>query len=367
MSDPMTSAEVEDILSSIRRLVSEETRAEARTEPAEDKPKDRLVLTPSLRVEVKSAPVAEAAVEADAPDADTDEIAPDAEAGAAPDALEAATFVEDAALDAPDTQMPDEEPEGAAQLPSEQGAPVSEADIEATETAEIFGGVSAFRRAPQHEKLTFGTLRATDDTEPQDVHVATVTELTPDTPDDVADTSQEADVAEDVQEEPSEAPAETLSEKIAALETLIARRSEQWEPDDTGAGEAAGTHDASVMAWEDTETGMGFDADAPLDTAFEESNPAHPVDAFAQDVTSPLEDDAAWDQGAVDAETSDPFDADADLPPEDAIIDEAAMRELIAELVREELQGALGERITRNVRKLVRREIHRALAAQDLE
>ena len=33
----------------------------------------------------------------------------------------------------------------------------------------------------------------------------------------------------------------------------------------------------------------------------------------------------------------------------------------------EELQGALGERITRNVRKLVRREIQRALTAQDLE
>ena len=31
------------------------------------------------------------------------------------------------------------------------------------------------------------------------------------------------------------------------------------------------------------------------------------------------------------------------------------------------LAWALGERITRNVRKLVRREIHRALTSQDLE
>ena len=48
-------------------------------------------------------------------------------------------------------------------------------------------------------------------------------------------------------------------------------------------------------------------------------------------------------------------------------LDEDALRDLVADIVREELQGALGERITRNVRKLVRREIHRALAAQELE
>jgi hypothetical protein len=39
---------------------------------------------------------------------------------------------------------------------------------------------------------------------------------------------------------------------------------------------------------------------------------------------------------------------------------------MVSEIVRQELQGALGERITRNVRKLVRREIQRALTAHDL-
>ena len=56
-----------------------------------------------------------------------------------------------------------------------------------------------------------------------------------------------------------------------------------------------------------------------------------------------------------------------DLLSEEAVIDEAALREMVAEIVRQELVGALGERITRNVRKLVRREIHRALSAQDFE
>ncbi|MEM9709160.1 MAG: hypothetical protein AAF871_10245 [Pseudomonadota bacterium] len=51
---------------------------------------------------------------------------------------------------------------------------------------------------------------------------------------------------------------------------------------------------------------------------------------------------------------------------EPALLDEIGLRDLVAEIVREELQGGLGERITRNVRKLVRAEIQRAFAARDL-
>ena len=54
-------------------------------------------------------------------------------------------------------------------------------------------------------------------------------------------------------------------------------------------------------------------------------------------------------------------------PSEETLLDEDALRDIVSEIVRQELQGALGERITRNVRKLVRREIHRALASQQLE
>jgi hypothetical protein len=52
---------------------------------------------------------------------------------------------------------------------------------------------------------------------------------------------------------------------------------------------------------------------------------------------------------------------------DEVVIDADALRELVAEIIREELQGALGERITRNVRKLVRREIARALETRPLE
>jgi len=48
------------------------------------------------------------------------------------------------------------------------------------------------------------------------------------------------------------------------------------------------------------------------------------------------------------------------------LLDEEMLREMVSEIVRRELQGSLGERITRNVRKLVRREIYRALETRDL-
>ena len=52
---------------------------------------------------------------------------------------------------------------------------------------------------------------------------------------------------------------------------------------------------------------------------------------------------------------------------DETLVDEDSLRDMVAEIVREELSGELGERITRNVRKLVRREIHRALMARDFD
>jgi hypothetical protein len=46
----------------------------------------------------------------------------------------------------------------------------------------------------------------------------------------------------------------------------------------------------------------------------------------------------------------------------EAALGDEALRRLIEEVVRQELAGALGERITRNVRKLVRRELRRVLS-----
>jgi hypothetical protein len=81
--------------------------------------------------------------------------------------------------------------------------------------------------------------------------------------------------------------------------------------------------------------------------------------AVGSDVDPSLGDAAA---DAPDAPGASDFAID-----EEGFIDEDALRRIVAEVVREELQGALGERITRNVRKLVRREIRLVLAADELD
>lgn len=49
------------------------------------------------------------------------------------------------------------------------------------------------------------------------------------------------------------------------------------------------------------------------------------------------------------------------------ILDEEALRGMINAIVREELQGELGDRISRNLRKLIRREIAQMMADGDKE
>ena len=86
-------------------------------------------------------------------------------------------------------------------------------------------------------------------------------------------------------------------------------------------------------------------------------------------------DDVGSDSDAYNAEGDNAETVEVDVEPQQAVFSqpvdkllaENALHDIVRETVREELQGALGERITRNVRKLIRREIHRALAAQELE
>lgn len=129
---------------------------------------------------------------------------------------------------------------------------------------------------------------------------------------------------------------DALTAKIAELETAIAKTSDQWEPDGISKDDYAGTESAG-MAWPET---------ADLDAT-----------------GAPVRDEHGTD--AADAAPAEIQDEKG--PGDDQVLDEEALRELVADIVRSELQGPLGERITRNVRKLVRREIHRALAARDLD
>ena len=300
MSKPVTNSQVEDVLSSIRRLVSDNKKnsASAGVLPVQDK----LVLTPQLRVsEDGSEPQAEIA--------DTD----GASAGAAPDTGDLRSQVshenipDDSSCDAPlqlSPEMADDALEGIDS--TEEPLP----DQSAVQKTDGDGGfVFSRRHAPASYARAPQVTGADADEGPLDVSVLS---------------------------RASEAEARShLSEKIAALETAIARTADQWEPDGNGRDAYAGTR-APSMEWRD---GVSFDGKG-----------------------APLSDDDLTEPVAT-------VDDEADVPwaEEDQIIDEEALRLLVGDIVRSELQGELGERITRNVRRLVHREIMRALAARDLD
>lgn len=302
MSESVTNVEVEDVLSSIRRLVSDEKRPSVAviSEPSND----RLVLTPALRV----------AGSDEIADNETDNV-PAIQAwsdfGASPDYKDAL----------PDSEMTDDIPK----LDDDEDMlldPQTEADVDTHDDN-------------NDEQNDHQNQEVTAEVEPEPFVLDSVVETSePEIVEDVA--AAEIPVAE-LLEDQSEAAffaksSATLGSKIAALEAVIGKTDDQWEPDDTGDSDYSGT-EAPAMIWDDAD---------PMETVDDDAVPVadtvadfEPQDGFSQSV--------------------------------DDILDEEALRDIVSDIVREELQGALGERITRNVRKLVRREIHRALAAQDLE
>ena len=285
MSDPVTNVEIEDVLSSIRRLVSESggAQAEAReaskvfenkapkpetgAETPAEKPAvlDKLVLTPSLRVAEAPETVAESE--------DTSE--PEAEVEAEPE-IEAADEVEHAT----------EAGEHHAEV-SEEAQPEAVSEESAERAAE--------------------------------------TEQTPE---------QSAD------EHVNAPEGESLKDRIEQLEAAVSSQDGEWEEE----------NDESVetLQWEDHGTEGTSDENMSAPEAFAEHH--HDFDAA--------------DEADKITEAEDEYDF---LAGDETLLDEDTLREMVADIVRQELQGALGERITRNVRKLVRREIHRALMAQEFE
>ncbi|MCU0800280.1 MAG: hypothetical protein MUD11_00655 [Rhodobacteraceae bacterium] len=265
MVERMTSVEIEDVLSSIRRLVTEDLRPRpvAATE-------DKLLLTPALRV------VPDAADAVAGPAEQTLDIDLDADLAAA--------LVED-------------EPQDDANPQWDAGA--------AAEAAE--DGAGPF---------------------PMFLHHANRVDLT------------------------AAAPAD-LAETVTTIGAAIPAEGYESETGDV----------MPVPEWPDT----SWEAPAVLDSVEEAQVIAAPAeqpaefageDATAPDWQADVADDA---EAAALAALAD--DQAAPLTE----LDEDMLREIVRDIIREELQGTLGERITRNVRKLVRAEINRALLTQDID
>lgn len=372
MSKPVTNEEVEDVLSSIRRLVSEDKRplaglSSAPREPAiaevEPQPgKDRLVLTPALRVadtpSQDSAPLDLGSV------ARETWLEPENEAenpaGAEEDVQTAAEQEPDAAMQALDALVHEtlEKAPAPADEPLEDGDYSDEGYWDDTSEQAVS---DAPRDEPPEADLT--------EDETTDHEYAEFTPEEPDFGDDVdwddgletaqaeveeivwedATVSHDSDAARDDDEEDFEptvnfeelrTASTPLKATIAALGAAIGKTREEWEPDGDEA-DALASADVAPMSWED---------DVQLDAR-----------------GAPLEADAPEDDLEIEEADTPETPIGAAFGGDDQVMDEEALRDLVSEIVRSELQGALGERITRNVRKLVRREIHRALTAQEME
>ncbi len=391
MSDPVTNVEIEDVLSSIRRLVSEDARPQSMRDTAKtaampvpepeaaepgpiilkevpSTPADALILTPALRVAEDPSQASEAEAEhsealqsaeldADQTEDDTAEEtqAEDIQANATQANATRAEPLETVQSDETDTA--DEQAHHAGQHDAEvisedaQSLPGDEIDL-----AEDIGETQN-HDAPETS--------LSDDVEDVSEPLASYFEQTlvlgaQDAVEEQAQTEQQVDAADGAPEqafaESSMSSNESIEDKISALESLIARTGQEFEPD---GGEVEVTQDAPAMPWQ-LDTPPNFEdfqdpAEASQSGDFV-SDPNRFTEAHASAAAQVVEEIAQQAEETLG-------DFEAAMP----ILDEESLRDMVADIVRQELQGPLGERITRNVRKLVRREIYRALATNELD
>ncbi|MCT8159535.1 hypothetical protein [Pseudoruegeria sp. SHC-113] len=184
----------------------------------------------------------------------------------------------------------------------------------------------------------------------------------------------------------------SLERTIAELEAVVGDQGHVYEPD--GSEEEGSSPEVEPLRVVPTraraadpesepEIAVAAEPEAPADV--EESHGELPsflrsapeAGHHAPDTEPAFEpvSDSAQEEPVAEsiAEGGDEVEPDADVftsmaEDEDAVLlDEETLRQMVRDLVREELQGVLGERITRNVRKLVRTEIHRIVASQDFD
>ncbi|MEL7116451.1 MAG: hypothetical protein AAGP08_12850, partial [Pseudomonadota bacterium] len=221
MSNPAGNSDIEDVLSSIRRLVSDEPMTRRAVEPEPDAAVERLVLTPAFRVGADG----DAAAAGETPDDGS--TSDDAASGEAPDAPHAEDHQErlfdtseepaDDVADYVDTPLGDDHP-------AEDEPPVEDA----SEPASI-----EFRHADR------GTPKEPEDAEPiedADDSLEVTDAKLPDAYEQHEEWSEpEAKSADDEAAEPDQAvedPAHmSLEARIAELEAAIQQNPQEWEPD----------------------------------------------------------------------------------------------------------------------------------------
>ena len=392
MSDPVSNVEdVEDVLSSIRRLVSETSDGarpaaadaeDAVVEAPQDVPtpaNDALILTSALRIKepevagpvVAEPEVAEPEVVAteleslrkavsgafDAPPADAEPEADDGVQPGGPAEEETPVAKADNIARWPSTTPPDDYYE------DEPDAVTDAIPFSTEATSEIW--------ELEEDEISFVTNRDVAEAPVEEPWINVdgfeVADDAADVADDAADV---ADDAADVAEEKSDLAVE-MAEALSEEKEDIAASDDQLEVQDDHVAEEA--HEDAVSV--DGTSIAEMSDDAPAMATFiragsEEHADDHEDEAAEAEHTEAeaVVEDAAAEETMFAAEDEDEDQEPIDLGDlEEAVLDEDMLRDLVAEIVRQELTGAMGERITRNVRKLVRREIHRAMASREFD
>lgn len=287
MSDPVSNAEIEDVLSSIRRLISE---SKATDERADSGKTEKLVLTPAFRVHDEGS--------------------------------------KKAADRAPDRDL--EQKRSAASNTLPQNPPAEKADIGEDD-----------RPNPVFSHRGYSP---PDDGDVEEMHT------------DLSATSDDA---------------VSRTGRVSNFQDPTNQRQDLWEAD--GGDETTQTDvlmfHAARLRSEDEHVIVG------------ESNPGDWSDESdggeADEAPFVAVDDSADERSLPPADTVHnrdehmtpiPTGREVEIVGDDTdIIDEEVVQAMVARLVREELQGEVGEKITQSIRRFVRREIERALTLKGLE
>ncbi len=342
MSETGRKMDVEDVLSSIRRLVSEEARTASDAETAgentdqtdpsllqqsNDMERDKLVLTPSLRVPETEEP-SSAAAELEQRIADIESLV----------MSEAVEDAQSSVAQNVDVQDIEDIPSDAGQESAffaemvEDVAQDESEDVSTDATSEMMSALHLsmkdFARAEPPLTANLSAAPSVDDTvdAAEDVVEAEVEATLDAVAEDISfpsDSPFEADL-DDVPPEPE------FMKAVQAVDAVEASLEDEIEADDT-----------EVEA-EDIVRDTIVNREPPLRAPEPEPEPTPSMGTAA-------------------------YEEPLDYTEDDTFLDEETLREMVSDMVRSELQGELGDRITRNVRKLVRREIHRALASRDFE
>ncbi len=382
MSDTMANVEIDDVLSSIRRLVSDGDKVKPGASPKDG----RFVLTPAFRVfddresaargpavdagsEVfRHAPInPELPVEPEPQETvlpDLPEVAPLDGGSPASEALEASKVQDAPAIGSGATDPAKQ---------TEQAGPAAPPEPEPS--AEFLAMEHAWQKELERMQARRVETGAGN-----------------------KNNAANSDVGDAL---PTAVPPTTLEARIAELEAAVNRAGEDWEPDgtepdvnrplsprifevvDNTQEMAPPAPDAQTPAPDAPVNDAPFTEAAEFEAPDPASAPGDPVFSHAEPRPYLLSDPTLSQKDAHEDAAKSPTPAPAKsvddalsepgfvsnraeiVDDDDVYLDVDALREMITDVVREELRGRMGETITRNVRRMVRQEISRAIARYD--